>query len=63
MMKRDSIFRIDVPNRKPLYIFTKYGWTGLTSIINDENAKSSAMIRPISYWQFIKEWLKNDRKR
>lgn len=61
-MKRDNIFRIDVPNRKPLYIFTKYGWTGLTSIINDENAKSGAMITPISYWRFIKEWLYGNKR-
>ena len=56
-MKKDKIFRIDVPQRNPLYIFTKYGWTGLTSIINDENAKSGAMITSISLWRFIKEWL------
>ena len=42
-MKRNNIFRIDVPNRKPLYIFTKYGWTGLTSIINDENATNDGL--------------------
>ena len=61
-MKRHNIFRIDFPGRKPLYIFTKYGYTGLINIINDEHVKRGGMIYPLTYWQFIKEWLKNDCK-
>ena len=56
-MKRTNIFKITFPNTKPLYIFTKYGYTGLINIINDEHARRDGMIYPLKYWQFIKEWL------
>ena len=63
-MKRNHIFRIEFPNTKPLYLFTKplyiltkSGYVGLTNIINDEHATRGGMIYPITYWQFIKEWL------
>ena len=56
-MKRNNIFRIKFPNTKPLYIFTKSSYVGLTNIINDEHAKRGGIIYPLTYWQFIKEWL------
>jgi hypothetical protein len=56
-MKRDNIFRIEFPERNPIYIFTKDKWSGLTIIINESHAKSGAIITPISLWRFIKEWL------
>lgn len=62
-MRRTHIFRIEFPNTKPLYIFTKYGYTGLINIINDENAERGGMIYPLTYWQFIRERLKIDCKR
>jgi hypothetical protein len=54
-MKRTNIFRIEFPDKAPLYIFTKYGYTGLINIINDEHAKRGGMIYPLTYWKFIKE--------
>lgn len=56
-MKRTNIFRIEFHDTKPLYIFTKDSYIGLTNIINDEHAKRGGMITPLTYWQFIKEWL------
>ena len=61
-MKRTNIFRIEFPDTKPLYIFTKYGYTGLINIINDEQAKRGGMIYPLTYWQFIKEWLNVNKR-
>ena len=63
-MKRTNIFRIEFPepNTKPLYIFTKYGYTGLINIINDEHAKRGGIIYPLTYWQFIKEWLNGNKR-
>ena len=62
-MKRHNIFRIDFPEKEPIYIFTKDSWVGLTSIINSEHGTSGGMITPISLWRFIKEWLKIDCER
>lgn len=62
-MKRTNIFRIEFPDTKPLYIFTKSGYVGLTNIINDKHGKRGGMIYPLTYWHFIKEWLKIDCKR
>lgn len=61
-MKRTNIFRIEFPGTKSLYIFTKYGYTGLINIINDEHAKRGGMIYPLTYWQFIKEWLNGNKR-
>jgi hypothetical protein len=61
-MKRNNIFRIEFPDKAPLYIFTKYGYTGLINIINDEHAKRGGMIYPLTYWKFIKEWLNGNKR-
>ena len=60
-MKRTNIFRIEFPDKAPLYIFTKDSWVGLTTIINNEHAQCGGMIIPISLWRFIKEWLKYEK--
>ena len=57
-LKQTRIFRIEFPDTEPLYIFTKSGYVGLANIINDKHAKRGGMIYPLTYWQFIKEWLK-----
>ena len=61
-MKRTNIFRIEFPDTKPLYIFTKYGYTGLIDIINYEHADRGGMIYPLTYWKFIKEWLNGNKR-
>ena len=55
-MKRNNIFRIDFPDKAPLYIFTKNSWVGLIHIMNEKHDEGG-MITPLTYWQFIKEWL------
>ena len=64
-----SVFRIDFPNTKPIYIFAKNGWVGLIPFVthidgnhfNNEPKNldmSGGMITQLSYWKFIKEWVK-----
>ena len=67
-MKKNRIFRIDFPERNPIYIFTKDSWVGLVPLFNHKDGNhfnneaknvdiGGGMITPISYWRLIKEWL------
>lgn len=56
----NKIFRIDFPDNEPIYIFTKNSWVGLTHIINESHR--GGMITPLTYWQFIKEWLNGNKR-
>lgn len=51
----DKIFRVDFPGKEPTYIFSKSSWVGLTNIINESHI--TGMITPLTYCQFIKEWV------
>jgi hypothetical protein len=52
----NKLFKIELPNRKPTYIFTKDSWVGLVPFFSNENG--DGMITPITYWEFIKEWVR-----
>ena len=56
-MRKDIIFKIVYPQKAPIYVFSKSSWVGLaTSFRLYED--SDGMIIPITFWQFIKEWLR-----
>lgn len=55
-MRKDRIFKIVYSQKTPIYVFSKSSWVGLaTSFRLYED--SDGMIIPITFWQFIKEWM------
>lgn len=60
-MKKHNIFKIAYPNTPPVYVFTKNGWCGLASNIQLRKDECG-MIYPLTYWQFIKEWLHGNKR-
>lgn len=56
-MHKDRIFKIVYPQKAPIYIFSKASWVGLATTVRLYEA-SDGMIIPITFWQFIKEWIR-----
>ena len=63
MRKYKPIFKISFPDVQPIYVWTRDIWGGLTNIIDESYKHKDGIITPITYWQFIKEWLKIDCER
>lgn len=57
-MRKDRIFKIVYPQKTPVYVFSKASWAGLVSAFHLQE-DSDGMIIPITFWQFIKEWMRN----
>ena len=63
MTKLNRVFKLDFPDKKPVYVFSINSWVGLAHTFKILKADEGIII-PITYRQFIKEWLcsVNDRK-
>lgn len=56
-MRKDRIFKIVYPQKTPIYVFSKSSWVGLANAFRLQE-ESDGMIIPLTFWQFIKEWLR-----
>lgn len=56
-MRKDRIFKIVYPQKTPIYIFSKSSLVGLANTFCPQE-DSDGMIIPITFWQFIKEWIR-----
>lgn len=57
-MAKYSIFKINrYENKKPLYVFSPASWSGL-AVSLQLNTDMCESIQPLTFRQFIKEWLK-----
>ena len=55
-MRKDRIFKIVYPQKAPVYVFSKTSWVGLANAFRFQE-DSDGVIIPLTYMQFIKEWM------
>lgn len=58
-MRLPKIYKLDFSNRfKPIFIFSPSGWSGIALHLRFRKEDCGSII-PLTYWQFIKEWIKS----